>query len=216
MTAPTQLTLYQDALLLAGERFLSSLTEEREPRRLLDRVWANDPVTACLEMGQWNFAMRTQQIDYDASITPPFGYARAFTKPADWVITSALCSDEFFRVPLLRYLDEAGFWYSDLDTIYVRFVSNDATYGADYTLWPEAFREVVTEYMCSKVIRRISNSDDEEAKSEKRLAAKLMKAKSNAAMAGPTMFPARGNWGLARNRGAMRRDGGNTGGSLIG
>lgn len=216
MTAATQLTLYQDALLLCGERFLLSLTEEREPRRLLDRVWANDPVKACLEMGQWNFAMRTQQLDYDPSVQPTFGYPRAFNKTTDWVLTSAVCSDEFFRSPLTRYVDEAGFLYSDLDTIYVRFVSNDVTYGGDFTLWPETFRDVVSEFMASKIIRKITNSEDEETNSRKRLKDKLMHAKSMALMAGPTMFPARGQWGLARNRQSTNRDGGNISGSLIG
>jgi hypothetical protein len=130
MTAPTKLTLYNDALLLCGERFLASLTEEREPRRLLDRAWDGGAVRACLEMGQWGFAMRTIQLDYDSGIQPDFGYARAFVKPTDWVLTSGLCSDEFFRSPLTRYTDEAGYWYSDLDTIYVRYVSDDVATAA--------------------------------------------------------------------------------------
>lgn len=212
----SQLTLYNDALLLAGERFLASLTEEREPRRLLDHVWSNDPVKACLEMGQWYFAMRTMQVDFDADIEPPFGYKRAFTKPTDWVLTAALTSDEFFQVPITRYIDEAGFWYSDLDTIYVRFVSSDIGYGNNFDLWPQSFREVVAEFLCSKIVLKITDSEDEESRSEKRLKAKLLKAKNASAMAGPTIFPARGNWGLARQGTASSREGGNRSGSLIG
>jgi hypothetical protein len=104
----TQLDVYNDALLLCGERFLASLTEEREPRRLLDRVWASNGVRTCLEMGQWNFAMRSVQIDYDSGVQPAWGYNRAFAKPTDWVLTSGLCSDEFMRSPLTRYIDEAA------------------------------------------------------------------------------------------------------------
>jgi hypothetical protein len=200
--------LYNDALLLAGERFLASLTEEREPRRLLDQVWASGGVQACLEMGQWNFAMRTIQIDYDTSIEPSFGYARAFTKPTDWVITSALCSDDFFRAPLNRYWDEAGYWYADLDTIYVRYVSSDAVYGGDMNKWPKTFCDLVAEYFCGAIVRKLTKSDDEEARSLKRLERKKLVAKSAAAMAEPTSFPARGSWGLARNRGSDRFDGG--------
>ena len=77
----TQLDLYNGALLQVGERFLASLTEQREPRRLLDQVWAANGVKTCLEEGQWPFAMRTVQVDYDPSITPTFGYARVFQKP---------------------------------------------------------------------------------------------------------------------------------------
>jgi hypothetical protein len=214
----TQLTLYNDALLLCGERFLASLSEEREPRRLLDQVWSSGGVKACLEMGQWNFAMRTVQIDYDPSIEPSFGYNRAFQKPNDWVLTSGLCADEFFRVPLTRYWDEAGFWYSDLDTLYVRFVSNDANYGGNLNEWPDSFREYVAEYFASKIILKLSNAQQGLDDSMKRLKKKLLTAKSRAAMAEPTSFPAKGAWSSARNRFPNRRDGGNTGssGNLIG
>ncbi len=37
--AVDQLSLYNRALLIMGQRFLSDLSEEREPRRLLDQVW---------------------------------------------------------------------------------------------------------------------------------------------------------------------------------
>ena len=212
----TQLSLYNGALLHCGERFLSTLTEVREPRRLLDQVWASGGVKTCLELGQWNFAMRTMQVDYDPSVEPAFGYSRAFTKPDDWVLTSGLCADEYFRSPLTRYFDEANFWYSDLDTIYVRFVSNDSQYGGNLNKWPESFREFVEAHFASKIILKLSNSQDE-LKRVQDLRAKLLKtAKSRAAMAEPTSFPARGAWSSSRNRFPQRRDGGGTGGNLIG
>lgn len=213
----TQLTLYNDALLLCGERFLASLTEERESRRLLDQVWTtSSAVKTCLEMGQWNFAMRTIRVDYDTSIDPDFGYARAFTKPDDWVLTSALCADEFFRTPLLQFWDEAGYWYADLDTLYVRYVSNHATYGGDLGKWPESFREYVAEYLASKVILKITGSEEKEKASERRLKKKLTLAKSRAAMAEPTSFPPPGAWARARGGWGGRRDGGGNSGNLIG
>jgi hypothetical protein len=210
-----KLSIYNGALLLAGERFLAALTEEREPRRLLDSVYDRGGIKACLEMGQWNFAMRTQQVDYDTGVEPSFGYHRAFVKPTDWVLTSALCEDEFFRSPLLRYVDEADYWYADLDTIYVRFVSNDVNYGMNLSRWPESFRELVEEYFCSRIIKKLTGSQDDEDASKQRLKAKLATAKSRAAMTGPTQFPPPGNWSQARNRYGGNRDRGNRG-SLIG
>lgn len=212
----TQLDLYNGALLVCKERFLASLTEVREPRHLLDHVWSNGGVNACLERGQWFFAMRTIQIDYDPSIEPPFGYNRAFEKPDDWVLTSSLCTDEFFREPLTRYFDEAGYWYSDLDTVYVRYVSNDPLYGLNLNKWPESFREYVEAHFARKIVGKLSTSDMTEEKVEKIEAARLVTAKSRAAMAEPTAFPAQGSWSRARNRFPNRRDGGGTTGSLIG
>jgi hypothetical protein len=212
----TKLDIYNGALLHCGERFLNSLTEEREPRRLLDHVWASNGVQTCLEMGQWNFAMRAVRVDYDPSIEPDFGYQRAFEKPSDWVLTAGLCADEFFRSPLLRYWDETGYWYSDVDTIYVRFVSSLDSYGMDINKWPESFREFVEAYFASKIILKLSNSQDELLRVQKLRDDLMKKAKSNAAMAEPTSFPARGNWSLSRNRFPNRRDGGNSSGNLIG
>jgi hypothetical protein len=212
----TQLDIYNGALLHCGERFLGSLTENREPRRLLDRVWSSNGVKTCLELGQWNFAMRTQQIDYDPSIEPSFGYNRAFQKPSDWVLTSSVCADEFFRSPLTRYQDEAGFWYSDLDTLYVRFVSDDPTYGLDLNKWPESFREFVEVHFASKIVLKLSNSEEELRRVMAVRKALLLTAKSKAAMADPTSFPAQGAWTRARNRFPNRRDGGGTTGNLIG
>lgn len=212
----TQLDIYNGALLHCGERFLASLTESREPRRLLDRVWASNGIKTCLEQGQWHFAMRTMRIDYDPDYAPDFGYEHVFDKPSDWVLTSSLCSDEFFRLPLTRYVDEGGLWYSDLETIYVRFVSDDTDYGMDLNKWPESFREFVEVHFATKIILKLSNSEDELQKLMKLRKDLLKTAKSKAAMAEPTSFPARGNWANSRNRFPNRRDGGNTSGSLIG
>lgn len=212
-----RLSLYNSALLLLGERFLASLTEEREPRRLLDQAWNSGAVNACLEVGQWYFAMRTIQIDYDPGIEPSFGYRRGFVKPTDWLETCAVCSDEFFRVPLTRYVDEAGFWYSELDTIYVRFVSNDAGYGNNLALWPESFRLYVAAYLAEKIAAKLTNSEEKFALIKKEKKDQLKEAKNRNLMAGPTTFPAQGSWSRARMRWRNNLDGGNdSSGNLIG
>ncbi len=210
----TQLSIYNGALLLCTERFIASLSEENEPRRLLDHVWSTGGVRYCLARGQWTFAMRTLEIDYDPSVEPPFGYRRAFQKPTDWVVTSALCSDEFFRVPLTRYVDEAGYWYGDLDTLFVRHVSDDAAYGMDMNKWSDSFARYVEGYFASRIIGKLKSSDKEDELKEtaKKL---LLTAKNESAMAEPTKFPAQGSWSSSRNRFPNRRDGGSNS-NLIG
>lgn len=211
----TQLSLYNDALLICGERAIASLTENREPRRLLDQAWSSGALQHCLESGQWYFAMRALQVDYDQSIQPSFGYTYAFQKPTDWVLTSALCSDEFFRQPLIRSVDEAGYWYSDIQTIYARVVSNSVDFGLDLNKWPDAFRDYVAHYIASKIILKISGSDQRTKGVMELLKESLKHAKSNCAMAEETSYPAQGNWSKSRLRGNFRNDGGNVG-QLIG
>jgi len=213
----TKLDFFNGALLICGERFLASLTEAQETRRLLDHVWdVEDGVRNCLERGQWYFAMRTIQIDYDSGVTPDYGYSRAFVKPDDWVITSALCTDEFFRNPQTRYVDEAGYWYSDVDTLYVRYVSDDVGYGRDYSKWPGQFRDLVEAHLAKKIIHKIKNSEEERERVLKIYKDALREAKNNSLMAEPTKFMPTGGWVRARSRYPSRRDGGNTTGNLTG
>ncbi len=212
----TQLALYNSALLLCRSRALASLTENREPRYLLDTAWADGIVDACLEDGQWFFAMRSMQLDYDPAVTPSWGYRYAFDKPSDWVLTSAVCEEEFFRVPLTRYFDEAGFWYADLLTIYVRYVSNDPNYGGSIGKWPRSFYDLVAARLAKKVVRKISEDDAAIKDIDNAVKEAKHQAKNRNAMADPTQFPAQGSWTRARQRFLNRRDGGNTSGNIIG
>jgi len=218
-----RLSLYNDALLMCGERALADLTENVETRHLLDTVWNHNGVDGCLEEAQWQFAMRTVRIDYDPGIEPDYGYRKAYDKPTDWILTSAFCSDEFFRVPILRYVDEAGFWYSDYDFVYVRYVSNDASYGGDLSKWPRSFTEFVAAHFASKIILKLTNDENRlqlfinpQNPQHSIRGRALMNAKSRCAMSGPTQMSATGSWSNARTRGVSRRDGGNIGGNLIG
>jgi len=210
----SRLQIYNDALRILGENSLASLTEEREPRRLLDQVWDNGGVNACLERAQWKFAMRTTLFDYATYITPDFGYRYAFEKPSDWILTSAVCQDEYFNTPLTQYEDEAGFWYSDLTQIYVRYVSNDVSYGGDLSLWPSTFHDFVSAHFAGKLALSLTSDEnklDKVLKLEEKL---LLQAKNNDAMGGPTRFPPPGNWNNSRG-GRSRRDRGGRG-QLIG
>lgn len=205
----SRLKLYNDALTICGERHLASLTEEREPRRLLDHVWDNDGVDACLERGQWKFAMRAVRVDFDANVTPDFGYRRAFSKPSDWVLTSAFCYDEFFDVPITRYSDESDYWYADVDEVFIKYVSNDDAFGNDLSLWPATFSDYVAAHFATKIIMKLTSDEKKRDSVIKWEIRQLKLAKSNDAMAGPQKFPAPGNFVNSRYRLGSRRDRGN-------
>lgn len=218
--ATDRLQLYNGALLLCGDLRLSSLSEVREPRYLLDLVWNDGGINFCLEQAQWHFAMRTSLFEYDTNITTQFGFSRGFTKPTDWRITSGIFQDEFMTTPLIDYGDEAGVWYANMDEIYVRYVSNDVAYGLDLSKWPATFTEYVKAYFASKVIHKISKSEPRiqyllgplGRPDRGLLHQALLTARNRASMALPMTFPTRGSWALSRHAG-MRRpfiDGGNT------
>lgn len=157
MSSGDQLDLYQRALRVLAERKLASLTENVPARRYLDDAWNSGAATkACLENGQWNFATRPAAFSYSPSVEPTFGYSRAFNKPTDWLRTTAVSYDGYFENRLERYLDAAGFWFADLDTIYVKYVSNDPSYGGDISKWPESFIEAHALYLALHTCVRIT------------------------------------------------------------
>lgn len=213
----TRLQLYNAALTICEAREIANLTVNEEGRHLLDSAWNNGAVDYCLEQGQWKFAMRASRLDYEPSIEPEWGYSRAFTKPDDWIATSAVSLDEYFNTPLTQYADEKGFWFCDNDELYVRYVSNDSAYGNDLARWPQTFADFVAAHLARKIVRKIPGGKDrfDSVKDEEKDA--LRKAKNKDAMAGPTTFPARGSWAMARaGRSFGRRDGGGRTGNLIG
>jgi len=211
----TKLQLYNQALRYCKERKIADLTEDREPRRLLDDVWDNGGIEACLEDGQWKFAIRTVRIDYDPDITTDFGFNFAFSKPTDWVVTSAVCSDEYFDVPLTRYSHENDYWYADLEIIYVKYVSNDTAYGGDLSLWPSTFTDYVAAYFANEMVDKLTANADVITRVADRLERNKLKAKNKDAQNQPQRFPASGSFVNSRHHLRTNRDRGNRG-RLIG
>lgn len=201
-----QLSLWNGALGEVKERKLATLTENREPRYKLEEIWDRDPIRRVLQHGLWNFATRSQKITYSPSITPPFGFQYAFQKPDDHVRTVGLCYDEYFEQPNTNYSDEAGYWFTDRDTIYVRYVSDDNAYGRDYSLWPDNFTEYVELYLAGKLNPRLTHSETDQEKLEKKIEKALLKARNTDAMEDSVKFLPESSWAASR-RGRRNRRG---------
>jgi len=221
--AMTKLKLYNNALMRhLGEGTLSSLSDEVESRRALDEVYDSGGIDYLLEQGLWNFAMRASKFEYTPSVTPAFGYNYAFEKPTDIIRLVSMCSDEHFEVPLLSYLDEVGYWFSDMNYIYVKYVSNDAEYGTDFSNWPETFSRFAEAWFASQVCERLTHST---TRIERLLGGRydkiglvrrlLIDARSKDAMKDPTRFLPAGRFVSSRTAGSSSGDRG-TRGRLIG
>ena len=153
-----QLTLYNDALGHLKERVLASLTENREPRRVLDAYWT-DSVNYCLGQGLWLFAKRSVAVTPSTTLIPTFSWLYAFDIPEDWVRTIGISIDPFFAIPLDFYSEEAGVWYANSQPLYVQYVSNDPTYGWNLGAWPESFSEYVAMRLAVKACKRITRDE---------------------------------------------------------
>lgn len=206
ITSAVKLELYNGALRRIGSRRLASLTESREPRRVLDDIWGadNQIVRWALERGEWNFAIRSVQADYDPGIEPDFGFRRAYEKPEDFVRLASLTRDAYFRSPLTNaeYMDEATYWFTDLDVIYVRYVSDDTDYGFSSAAWSESFKNLIEVSLAYEGVERITNSSGKLDRILRDYDRALKEARSHDAMSEGVKFPPRGSW--LRARGASR------------
>lgn len=189
----TQLSVYNGALRLCGERELGSLTENRKPTRVCNGVWraadGNGFVKFLLEQGQWNFAMRTAVIDFNPDLATDFGYQYVFDKPDDWVRTCGVSLDEYFRDPLIYYDDEVEAWYCDSQSAYFRWVSNGVQYGGDLSKWPETFNLYAETELAARICMTITHDKDRANELMKEAEKVLKLAKSIDAMNEPTKFP---------------------------
>jgi len=195
---PSKLSLYNGALNVLGERRLANLTEDTEARYELDEVWDNDFIDRVLQMGQWNFAARTVELIYSPSISPTFGYQFGFDKPTDHIRTLMVAYDEYFSQPLTQYSDEAQWWFADVETIYVQYVSNDAQYGSDLTLWPHNFTEMSEHYLAFKLAPRLTGLALDSNELEAKWKRWLTDSKATDAMESPARFLPEGSWAGSR------------------
>lgn len=168
-------------------------------RRYLDVVWNNGAgVNACLEEGEWTFATRSIAISYNPSYTPPFGYRYAFNKPPDYLRTTAISADPYFNQPLEQYSDEDTYWFSDLATIYVRYISNDSHFGMDLTKWPESFKQFVAAHFADKIIGKLTHDESKRDGMAKRRAQLLASARGKDGLNEEVKYFPMGSWSRAR------------------
>jgi hypothetical protein len=210
----SRLAIYNGAVRLCGERKLSSVSEDRKSRRLLDGVWDDGGVRLCLEMGQWRFALRTVEIAKTDDFTREFGFSNAFTKPTDLVRLVGLSHDEYFSTPFNQYTDEGDYWFADVDPLYVRYVSDDDEYGMDFAKWPESFNKFAQSYFAHEIVTDLTSDKEKWAIVEKTMRQRLTIARSNDAMKDPAKPLPTGSWVNSR-AGRGRSDRGNPG-SLTG
>lgn len=193
-----RLALYNKALLYCSEPPLQSLEDDVTARRVLDAIWADRALAKVLEEGLWNMALRTIEIAYDPAVAPAFGQARAFPQPADLVRVAAVASDAHLRQPLLTYVDEAGYWYADVDRIFVSYVSDDPAYGGDLSRWPPSLADAAARWIAALAAHGFNKAETQIQRMEAAAERAFALARNRDAMNQPTRFPPPGRWLSAR------------------
>lgn len=206
----TKLAVFNQALVALGVTELGELTDHRSERRVLDAVYA-PAVRYCLSRGQWKFATRTGVLTPETA-TPTVGYTYAFAKPADWVRTTAFCTDDRFESPLNQYNDEQDFWFADVTPLYLRYVSDGAEFGNKLSVWPTTFERYVVAHLAAEVYVRFAAGMGVAATAAGMTTMRALErecfkeASSEDAMNGPTAFAPTGSWVRARLGGRTSRN----------
>lgn len=208
----SRLGLYNRALRQLGERTLANLGENIEPRRALDAAWDDGFLRYCLEQGQWNFAIRSVELSGSPDIAPAFGYRLAFDVPADWVRTVGLAMDEFFSAPLTQVALEGEYWYADVEPLYLRYVSDDAAFGGDLSLWPESFTQFAAAHLAEEVVGALTASESKAERLRRDVRRLLTDARSKDALNESAVFLPAGGWTRARRGGSAAGDRGSRSG----
>jgi hypothetical protein len=153
-----QLKLYNEALLLAGERSLTSLSEAHETRYRLDEEYTDaQAVTFCLELAQPAFARKTTRLNSPAAHTT---MAWSHSYPSNYVAFIGLYTDAALSKPVSRYVIEGSKIICDHSDVYLRFTSSEYAISA----WDISFAKVVSSYLALKIATRISKEEYEKLK----------------------------------------------------
>lgn len=210
----SKLGIFKAALHEIGDAEISDTGEAVTSARVLVSRW-DDVVADCLEAGSWNFATKTIKAVSDTGITPEFGYSEVFAKPSDWVRTHAVSDDEEFTQPLLDFYDDVNYWSAPSTPLYIRYVSNDSSFGLDLTRWPRAFTRYVELELADRVCERLSqNGSKKDAIAKDRDRARSTALNRDAMNSAQPVFPPVGRWTRARGGGRSRERGNR--GSLLG
>lgn len=201
----TQLGIMNAALVECGVARLTSTSDAVKARYELDAVYA-DVLAECLRDGQWNFALRTTEESSDG--TPAvIGYQYSLTKPTDLVRLVIISASDTLDPPLADYVDEGDHWYTNVDPVYAHYVSDDASYGGDLSLWPADYARYVALCLAERVCIALTGNETMRLRIAGDRDRARRTARSHNSMDRPQRRMPRGSWVNARgDRSTTRTD----------
>jgi len=193
--------VYNKAFFMLGLDHIVSNDDDSVRRAKADESIGMGLVATVLEDVGWTFALSSDEITYDPSLEPGWGYERVFAKPTAMHRLDGIYYDSFFQTPLKNYIDEGDQWFCSLDTIYIQYVSTSFLTTPDN--WPQYFTNLIAAYMAVEIGPSIPNANMDNAMYQKKSI--TADAESADAMRGPPQLIKSGSW--TRTRVSGRRNG---------
>jgi hypothetical protein len=205
----TKLQLYKRAIELCEQTPISALTDNATTRHRCD-IHYDDVLAWMMEQAFWNCAMRTVEITQNTGVSPAFAYEYAHDKPSDFVKKYVISGSEFLKPPMDEqdtgnaYLIEGGYIWANVTPIYLRYVSNDSSYGLDLTNWTEGMAKAAAHELAARIAPTVTGSTTKAEELHERAFMLVGKAATFDAMQQPTQMVREGRW--TKNRFTTGRD----------
>ena len=197
----TKLEIWNEALRLLGEPTLETLDDEIPVKAVLEEAYPRVVLNALMR-GVWNFAIKTVQIQHNATATPSIGFQYAFDKPVDWLFTNVISPYpdlHFFNPTLYNTIkDQAGQWHASTTPIYVEYVSSDFASDANTPFWSENFTQFVSAQLAFETVERITHSTELYDRLDELARRRLARAKSRDAKDEREHYIRPGAWARAQ------------------
>lgn len=136
----TKLDIFNTALHYLGERKLSTLYEDREPRYVLENLYSINLIQEIHEVVKPRYALKTAQLS-SPTTSSVHGLDNVYTLPSDFLCPPVdpgthgkvgfIWADDEFTQPVNRYFLESGTVATEIATnVYIRYVSNSVSEGS--------------------------------------------------------------------------------------
>ena len=202
----TKIGLYNAALSRLGPVRLTSLVENRPERVAFDQHY-DEVLQEMLEQGLWFFALRTQEWTPDIDAVDSINGQYVYNIPADYVRLRKISPDQAQTYEDLSYKREGEVILSDYSTLFVTFVSNDASYGANLGLYPQLYANAFADCLALRANLPITKDRGTTADLERKFARSLSQARRVDAVDERIKTKQPGTWTQSRrqsNRGQRR------------
>lgn len=186
---PTQLSCFNDALLILGQAPLDNPNPNpsNERSRILNANW-QPAVEHCLEQAAWDFAEK-RGILSRVTPAPAFGYSFYYNLPADCLRLTFVSQSGLEGDDLLTYKVEEGKIATSAETVYAKWVSSETI--AFPGRWSSTFARYVATELAVRSFK-LNASALEHAKDERKKA--MREAPGVDAVQNPPQFRKPGQW----------------------
>lgn len=207
MPSPTDIA--NRALAHLGQNRVTSIDERTVEADIIRDVY-DEVRKGALRAHPWNFAIRRAVLGPDTT-APAFGWRFRFRKPAanerefhaGWLRTLTIHDTDraeqgryhdIGRDPQIPYEDEGGFFLSNVDTLYLRYVADIP----DINRWDSLAREYFALTLGAEVAIRFTESNTRQSTLYEMAGRKLVQARAVDGMDTPSRQYPIGSWERAR------------------